>query len=211
MGLRTRLILAGAVLGILAATVLAEPAHAARNVSGGAQVVAGDLMDKAAGDYRLGLGFNLTGLLELNRTFDLRADVGFRWYEGKSSLIGEDGAVPDLGGRAGDRIDGLRVIPTALSLVYRFEDWSRGRYWIPYAAAGFGLYDLRASFAGEDGEIGYNTLFRPGWSARGGVQFHRTSGLFMTVETAVHVVDLPGAWTPTYEIAFGIGALLPGR
>ncbi len=209
MGARTRLILAMAAVGVLAVAIWAEPAHAARNLSGGVQLVAGDLLDKAAGDYRLGLGFNFSGHAELTRTLDVRADLGFRWYEGELARIGEDGAVPDLGGAPGHRIDGLRMMPTTLSLVYRFEDWSGGRFWIPYAAAGFGLYDLRASFAGDDGVVEYNNLFKPGWNARAGVQFHRTSGLFVTVESAVHLLDLPGAWTPTYDLAFGIGALLP--
>ncbi len=211
MGTRTRSIMAMAAVGVLSAVILVQPACAGRSVSGGVQLVAGDLLDKAAGDYRLGLGFNFTGNAELTRTLDLRADLGFRWYEGKLARIGEEGAVPDLGGTPGHRIDGLRMMPAALSLVYRFEDWSRGRFWIPYAAAGFGFYDLRASFADDDGVRAYNNVYRPGWNARIGVQFHRTSGLFVTVESAVNLLDLPGAWTPSYDLAFGIGALLPRR
>lgn len=180
-------------------------------LTGGVQWVASDFLDDAAEDWDLGMGFNLTGILEMSRTFDLRGDWGARWAEGEGRLVRARETGPDFGGEAGEITDGIRVMPFTLDLVYRFEDWSQGRYWLPYAAAGFGYYDMRARFLSPDGQEVSRNLYRSGWNLRGGVQLHRTSGLFVTLESAVHLVDTPGQWSPLYDLSLGIGAYLPGR
>lgn len=203
-------VLVGLALGLglgLVSSLLAGPAHAQQ---GGAmfQGLASDLFDRAADDYDVGLGFNLSGDYRLHSQFGVRADLGFRWIEGEDTVIGT-AAEPDLGGRPGERTEGLRLIPITAGIVYRIEQWSQGAFWVPYVSAGLGFYDIRATYTGEDGLERNSDLFETGWHGRVGVNFHRTSGLFVNVESAVHLVDTPGRWTPLYDISFGVGTVVP--
>jgi hypothetical protein len=175
------------------------------------QWVVADAMGNASEDWKPGMGFNLYGSLPVARAFDLRGDWGGRWLGGEARLVTDLDPEPRWGGRVGETTEGLRVMPTTLDLVYRFEGWSQGRFWVPYAAAGPGMYDIRATFADAEGTDRDHTLFRFGWHLRGGVRLHRTSGMHISLETAIHFIDTPGKMSPMWEAALGLGALVPGR
>jgi hypothetical protein len=176
-----------------------------------AQWVVADVMEDASGDWKPGLGFNLLCSLPVSRSLDLRVDWGGRWFEGEQRIVADPDHEPRLGGLVGETTEALRVIPATLDLVYRFEDWSQGRFWVPYAAAGPGMYDLRATFADAEGKERDHALFRFGWHLRGGVRLHRTSGMHISLETAIHFIDTPGKMSPMWEASLGLGALVPGR
>jgi hypothetical protein len=175
------------------------------------QWVVGDVIPNGSADWKPGMGFNFFGSLPVCRTLDLRADWGGRWLGGEQRLVTDADDTPRWGGRVGETTEALRVMPATLGLVYRFEGWSRGRFWVPYAAAGPGLYDMRATFTDADGNERDHALFRFGWHVRGGVQLHRTSGMHVSLETAVHFIDTPGRMSPMWEVSLGLGALVPGR
>jgi hypothetical protein len=176
-----------------------------------AQWVVADVMESDSEDWKPGLGFNVSGSLPVNRTLDLRADWGGRWLEGERRAITDGDHEPRWGGLVGETTEALRVMPATLGLVHRFEGWSQGRFWVPYAAAGPGVYDLRATFADAEGTERDHALFRFGWHLRGGVRLHRTSGLHISLETAIHFIDTPGKMSPMWEASLGLGALVPGR
>jgi hypothetical protein len=69
---------------------------------------------------------------------------------------------------------------------------------------------MRATFLDAEGVARDHTLSRFGWHVRTGVRLHRTSGMHVSLETAVHFIDTPGKMTPMWEAALGIGSLLPG-
>ncbi len=174
------------------------------------QWVVADALGPVARDWKLGMGFNVYGSLPFSSRLDVRADCGGRWLEGEDRVVTHPERAPRWGGEAGESTRDLRVMPFTLDLVYRFEAWSHGRFWVPYVAAGPGLYDLRGTFMSADGEERDHTLFDYGWNARGGVRLHRTSGLHISLETAVHLVNTPGEWSPFWEVALGLGAIVPG-
>jgi hypothetical protein len=174
----------------------------------GGQWVASDFFDRAAPDWNLGMGFNVSGIVELGRTTDLRLDWGARWADGEMRPIQNRWHKPSFGGRVGEVYDQIRVMPSTVDLVYRFEDWSRGRYWLPFVGAGVGYYDMQVRRLDSRGEELFNNLYRFGFNARTGLQLHRTSGLFIMAESAVHWVDLPGKRTPLYDVSLGFGTFL---
>lgn len=176
-----------------------------------AQWVVADLMEDASQGWTPGLGFNLSGSLPVCRTLDLRADWGARWLDGDQRRVADLDHEPRWGGRVGETTEALRVMPATLGLVHRFEGWSQGRFWVPYAAAGLGRYDLRATFADAEGDERDHGFFRFGWHLRGGVRLHRTSGMHISLETAIHFIDTPGKVSPMWEASLGLGALVPGR
>jgi hypothetical protein len=176
-----------------------------------AQWVVADAIEDTPGDWKPGMGFSLSGNLPVNPTFDLRADWGGRWLEGEQRMVTDPNHEPRLGGLVGETTEALRVMPATLGLVYRFEGWSQGRFWVPYAAAGIGRYDLRATFADADANERDHAFARFGWHLRGGVRLLRTSGMHISLETAMHFIDTPGKMTPMWEAALGLGALVPGR
>lgn len=174
------------------------------------QVIGSDFLDRSRDDWNSGLGFGLTTQWRLGKNWDARGDVGGRWYEGALRVSEGEGSEPDWGSRVGEQTDGLQAIPVNAGLVYRFEQWSDGRFWVPYAGVGGGFYDLEAHFlSGESERV--HRLYRFGWHVRAGVRLERTSGVFVTLESAVHTVDVPARWTPLYDLALGVGASLPSR
>jgi hypothetical protein len=174
------------------------------------QWVVGDALGPAARDWKLGMGFNVYGSLPVSSRFDVRGDCGLRWLEGEDRLVTNPDRAPRWGGLPGETTQDLRVMPFTLDLVHRFEGLSHGQFWVPYLAAGPGFYDMRATFADADGVERDHTLFDFGWNARGGVRFYRTSGLHISLEAATHLVNTPGEWSPFWEVALGLGAIVPG-
>ncbi len=76
------------------------------------------------------------------------------------------------------------------------------------ALRGIGLYETQASFRSSDGSICKHNLFRARWNAPAGVHLERTAGLVVNLETAVNAVDVPGRWTPFFDVGIGVGAKL---
>jgi hypothetical protein len=175
------------------------------------QWVVADVMENGSEDWKPGMGFNLSGSLPVGRVLDLRADWGGRWLEGESRLITDPNHEPRWGGQAGETTEALRVMPATLDLVCRLEGVSMGRYWVPYVGAGPGMYDLRATFADADAAERDHSLFRFGWHVRAGALLHRTSGLHLSLETAVHFIDTPGKLSPMWEAGLGLGTIVTGR
>lgn len=208
--LAASVLLAAATLAGASAPVRAQSGATTQPAFGGAafQGLASDVFDDADGDYRLGLGFNVQGFYTVHPFFDVRADVGFRWIEGQSTTVLEN-AEPELGGRPGETIHDLRIMPFTVGFVYRIEQWSQGRFWVPYVSAGLGYYDMRAEFLDEAGEERHDNLFKVGYHGRAGVNFHRTSGLFLNLEAAVHAIDTDRRVTPLYDVSIGVGTVLP--
>lgn len=193
-----------------------EPVSAAMG-SVGVQVTGSDVMDRAADDYRFGPGFNISGTVPLARRIDVRADFGVRFLEGEQTSQGANPA-PDLGARPGERTDGLRVMPFTVDVAYRFEQWSKERFWLPFAAAGLGFYDMEARYLPEDPNaqtgpdedvVRKKNLYAFGWNAKAGVQLHRTSGLFVNLESGIHLINTDRRWTPMCDLSIGIGTILP--
>jgi hypothetical protein len=203
------------VLAILLVLAASAPDAAQASPPGiptvAAQWVVADAYEKAPANWKPGMGFNLSGSLPVCCNFDLRANWGGCWLDGKMRSITDPDRVPRWGGRRGEMTKALRVMPATLDLVYRFEGWSQQRFWVPYVAAGLGRYDLQSTFADSEGMEREQASARFGWLLRGGVRLHRTSGLHVSLETAVHFIDTPGKTTPMWEAALGLGALMPGR
>lgn len=174
-------------------------------------VVADVLEGDVPSNWKPGLGFNLYGSLPVSRTLDVRADWGGRWIEGEQRIVTELDRGARFGGLPGETTERLRVMPATFCLVHRLECLSRGRFWVPYLATGPGLYDFRATFADAEGTERNDALFRFGWHLRGGVRLHRTSGLHVSLESAIHFIDTPGKMSPMWEVSLGLGALVPGR
>ncbi len=150
----------------------------------------------------------------------MRGDFGVRFLEGEQVAPSESGEdAPDLRARPGERTDGLRIMPFTVDVVRRFEEWSKGRYWVPYAGAGIGLYDIQARYLPEDPNAGVGVpdeeivrkanVFEFGWNAKAGVNMHRTSGIFVNLESGLHLIDTPRRWTPVYDLSMGVGTILP--
>ncbi|MCA9727235.1 MAG: outer membrane beta-barrel protein, partial [Candidatus Eisenbacteria bacterium] len=185
------------------------------------QGVGSDVFDRLADDYRFGLGFNFLGSYEISRVWDLRGDFGVRFLEGEQVSQTRELQAPDLGARYGERTDGLRVMPITVDVVRRMEEWSRNRFWVPYAGAGLGFYDIQARYLPEDPEAGVgmpdedlvrkDNIFKFGWNAKVGVNLHRTSGLFVNLESGLHMIDTRRRWTPMYDVSLGVGTILPRR
>lgn len=207
--------LAALALGLL----LAAPVGDARAANGAMQAhgIGSDFLDRSRDEWGFGLGLGAAVSYRVSSHFDLRGDISARWYEGESREFSGADRTPRWGQKEGEVTDGLRAIPFTAELVYRFEDWSRGRYWLPYVGAGPGLYDLEARFVQSDGGVDDETterthnLFRAGWHVRGGVRFERTSGLYMLIESAVHSIDVPGRWTNLYDVGIGVGGFFPSH
>ena len=211
LGPRSTLVSGLSALALLAAlTVWPVPAQSQAPLGSATfQGLASNVFDDARDDYRMGLGFNFSGSYSFHSFFDVRADLGFRWIEGENTLVRQLGR-PDLGGQAGETTQNLRVMPFTLGLIYRAEQWSQGRFWVPYVGLGAGFYDVRAEFANEETfEERHANLFKVGYHGRAGVNFHRTSGMFMNVEAAVHAIDTDREWTPLYDVSVGVGVTLP--
>lgn len=176
-----------------------------------AQFVISDVFESDSENWKPGPGFNLTGSLPVSCTFDVRADWGGRWLEGEHRIVTDEDPEPRWGGLDGETTEGLRVMPATLGLVYRFENLSKGRFWVPYLGTGPGFYDFQATFADAEGNERNDALFEFGWHVRGGVRLHRTSGMHISLETAVHFIDTPGKISPMWEVSLGLGSLVPGR
>jgi hypothetical protein len=54
-------------------------------------------------------------------------------------------------------------------------------------------------------------IFEFGWNAKMGVNMHRTSGLFINLESGLHLINTARRWTPTYDLSLGVGTILPVR
>lgn len=201
----------------------------------GVQGAASDFFDYSADDYDGGPGINFFGTYRLNEVFDVRADVGVRFLEGDENLQRAFRPVPDLGARRGELTGNARVLPFTVDLVYRAERWSQGRFWVPYAAAGLGFYDMKLEYVGasqatldeldaepHDGDEGLGDearvvageeraqhLYEFGWNGKVGVNLYRTSGIFVNVESGVHGIQTAGRWQPMWDVSFGVGAVLP--
>lgn len=220
--------------GAAAAFLLAVPAAAlAGSGAFGVQGTASDLFDNAADDYDGGPGINFFGVYRLNDTWDLRADVGARFLEGDERLQVAWEPTPNLGARRGERSGNARVLPFTVDLVYRAEKWSAGRFWVPYVGFGLGFYDLELTYVGADeatlaelaaesegdgagpapevvaGEERTHHLYEFGWNGRVGVNLHRTSGIFVNVESGVHGIQTERRWQPMWDVAIGVGTVLP--
>lgn len=173
----------------------------------------------ADSDWDPGFGFGLNGTVPLHRGFELRADCGGRWLEGGPRLAADRAGQPRWGGPVGFEPDGIRVTPVTLSFVHRGERYSHGRFWVPYFGAGPGFYDMRASYRSIPNDVAVSAvreewnhnLFRFGWHGRAGAYLYRTSGLYIDLGGAVHYIDVPGKWSPLWELSFGIGTHLRGR
>jgi hypothetical protein len=170
-----------------------------------------DVVGNGPEDWKPGMGFDLAASLPVGHKLDVRFDWGANWLEGESRLITDANHPPRWGGQEGETTEALRVMPFTLDLVYRMEGVSKGRYWVPYVAAGPGFYDMQATFADAEAVERDHSLFEFGWNLRGGVRFHRTSGLHVSLETAVHFIDTPGKMSPMWEVGVGLGSLIPGR
>ncbi len=217
-----------ACLGLLlAATALvaapSDAVAAGKGPSGAVQLVASGWTGRADRDWNPGPGFALTGRLPITRALELRADVGSRWLDGADHAVSNPHRAPRWGGQLGERSRSMRVIPITFDLVYHFERISKGRFWIPYAGFGPGFYDIRSTWAaagtpvgldgdalGDDDDLIDHNLFRTGWHLRGGVEFHRVSGIYLDLGSAVHFVGLPGRVSPLWEVSFGVGSIFSG-
>lgn len=219
---------------VLGATVLVAAPHDAvaggAGPSGAVQLVASGWAGRADRDWNPGPGFALTGRLPITRALELRADVGSRWLDGADHAVSNPHRAPRWGGRMFERSRSMRMIPITFDLVYHFERISKGRFWIPYAGFGPGFYDIRSTWVAADARtpgdgipavidgdalradddlIDHN-LFCTGWHLRGGVEFHRVSGLYLDLGSAVHFVGLPGRVSPLWEVSFGVGSIFSG-
>ncbi|MFN8547981.1 MAG: hypothetical protein U0527_08465 [Candidatus Eisenbacteria bacterium] len=189
-----------------------SPCPASNSKASGLIAITGsNFFDRSADLWDFGTGLDLAGIVPIGRALDLRLDTGGRWFEGSDAVVRDPGRAPRWGAKQGETPAALRAIPTTLSLVYRLEQWSNGRYWVPYLGGGFGLYDFHASYESAANGARAHDLFRAGWHVRGGVQLHRTSGLFIDVQTAVHAVDVPGHWASFFDLGVGVGAELPAH
>jgi hypothetical protein len=217
-------ILAG-FLAVAALLGAGAPAQGTPCGSGSVSWVASDFFDRAAKDWRMGMGFDLSASLCLAPKLDLRGDWGLRWADGTHQMITSTTPRPDWGGAPGYVTERLRTMPLTCDLIYRPGCCCRSAC-APYIGAGLGFYDLQAKLrrgdtipenqkmgdaddvvAGEREIIG--DIYRFGWNARVGARFHRTSGLFVQVESALHYVELPGHWTPAYDVSLGFGTNFP--
>ena len=209
------LLIVSKALSVLLVFVASAPgpvrAGTPRNPTVAAHWVVADVAEDGSENWKPGLGFDLSGSLPVSRSLDLRAGWGGRWLDGEHRMVAGPDQELRWGGQVNETTEALRVMPATLGLVYRFDGWSRGRFWVPYAAAGAGRYDLRATFADAEGNERDDARFRFGWHLRGGVRLHRTSGMHIALETAIHFIDTPGKMSPMWEASFGLGALVPGR
>ncbi|MCA9754691.1 MAG: outer membrane beta-barrel protein [Candidatus Eisenbacteria bacterium] len=224
------------VIGLGLGLLVANPGSGlAATGSVGVQGTASDLFDYAADDFDGGPGINFFGTYRLNETFDARFDAGARFLEGNETLNRAFFAAPDLGARRGELTGNARVLPFTLDLVYRGEKWSQGRFWLPYVAVGLGFYDMEIEYIGADqatldelhdeaeeldmhpenypevvaGEARTQHVYEFGWNAKLGVNLYRTSGMFVNLESGVHGIQTDERWQPMWDVAIGIGALLP--
>ncbi|MBK8231659.1 MAG: outer membrane beta-barrel protein [Candidatus Eisenbacteria bacterium] len=195
--------------GVAAARTPAGPGKSPLQLFG--QLATSIPAGRAGDDWDLATGVGLGGIYRVAPTWDVRLDTGARWYDGSGRAIDDAERPPRWGARQGELTEGLRVIPTTFGLVRRFEGWSDGRFWIPYAGFGPGLYDMQATFRDTFAEERKHNLFRFGWHARAGVQLQRTSGMFINFETAAHAVDVPGKWSTLFDLNIGVGAQLSAR
>jgi hypothetical protein len=207
---------------LAAAALLCAGAPAQGRPCGSASVnwVASDFFDRAAKDWRLGMGFDLSASFCVAPRLDVRGDWGLRWADGTRQRITSNTPRPNWGGSPGDETLRLRTMPLTCDLIYRME-CCRSACCAPYFGAGLGFYDLQARFrkgeaapdldkasdADDAGMIA--NIYRFGWNARLGADFLRTSGLFVRVESALHYVELPGHWTPAYDVSLGFGTTFP--
>ena len=228
--------LAVSVIGLGFGLLLAIPRDGfAGSGAIGVQGTATDLFDYSADDYDGGPGLDFFGLYRLNGLFDVRADVGARFLEGDEDLQRAFRPAPDLGARRGELVGNARILPFTVDLVYRAEPWSKGRFWVPYVAAGLGFYDMELKYVGADqvtldelaaepheegdhhedmavvvaGEERTQRLFEFGWNGKVGVHLYRTSGIFVNLESGVHGIHTDRRWQPMWDVAIGVGAVLP--
>ncbi len=195
------------------------------------QGIASDLFDKSADDYDGGPGLELSGFYRIHKFLDVRANVGARFLEGNQIAQMEGRRAPDLGARWGERPDKARVMPFTVDLIVRAEQWSKGRFWVPYAGVGIGFYDVEVTYLpsliGEeppetegfargddpDSPVAEDTrtarLYKFGWNGKAGVRLYRTSGMFVNLESAVHGIDTDRRWQPMWDVSVGVGFLLP--
>lgn len=205
---------------LIAISALSSSATGAGTVA--LQGCGSDVFDRLGDSYHFGVGFNFLGTYQVAPKWDVRGDFGVRFLEGEQipqSELGEES--PDLRAIPGERTDGLRIMPFTLDIVRRFEELSKGRYWVPYAAAGIGLYDMQARYLPADPDAGVGqpddeivrkaNIFEFGWNAKMGVNMHRTSGLFINLESGLHLINTARRWTPTYDLSLGVGTILPVR
>jgi hypothetical protein len=175
----------------------------------------------AGKDWDLGFGFALAGAVPFGRALELRGDWGARWLDGDHRVAVSRPThhdEPRWGGPAGWESASLRVMPATLSLGYRGDRWARGRFWSPYVGFGPGFYDMRATYrephagplADSPPAEWNHDLFRFGWHLRAGAYLYRTSGLYLDLGGAIHFVDVPGEWSPLWEVSLGVGSLLRG-
>jgi len=205
---------------LFAVAGLASPALGVGTVA--VQGCGSDVFDRLGDGYRFGLGFNFLGTYQVAPRWDLRGDFGARFLEGEQVSLSElGGDAPDLRAFPGERTDGLRIMPFTFDVVRRFEEWSQGRYWVPYAAAGIGFYDMQARYLPADPDAAQGVpdddlvrkanIFDFGWNAKVGVNMHRTSGIFVNLESGLHLINTRRRWTPTYDLSLGVGTILPVR
>jgi hypothetical protein len=228
--------IAVSVIGFGLGLLLVTPADGfAGSGAIGVQGTASDLFDYSADDYDGGPGINFFGVYRLNDLFDVRADVGARFLEGDENLQSAFRPAPDLGARRGELTGNARILPFTVDLVYRCERWSQGRFWVPYVAAGLGFYDMELDYVGADqatldelaaephdgGEDHHEAemvvagaertqrLYKFGWNTKVGVHLYRTSGIFVNLESGVHGIQTDRRWQPMWDVAVGVGAVLP--
>lgn len=202
------------------AAVPSEALAGGRPAAGAVSLVVSGWGDRAGRDWNPGPGFALTGRLPVTRQLEVRADVGGRWLDGADHAVTDPAREPRWGGQLGERSRSLRMIPVTFDLVHHLEKVSKGRFWIPYIGGGPGFYDIETTWTpsehssteGDDAGEAWvdHHLFKTGWHLRGGVEFHRVSGMYLDLGTAVHFVGLPGRVSPHWEVSLGLGSLVPG-
>jgi hypothetical protein len=96
------------------------------------------------------------------------------------------------------------------------EQWSKERFCRRSWARS--VYDLQARYLPEDPNaqtgpdedvVRKKNLYAFGWNAKAGVQLHRTSGLFVNLESGIHFIDTDRRWTPMCDVSIGVGTILP--
>jgi len=238
MSLRKGAILGRAGLfGLLALIGIAGDGFAEPRGTIGLQGTFSDVFDRIDDDYRGGPGFNFFGAYHLSRSFDVRGDFGARFLDGEGTRLYTHKPTPDLRSQFGEATEEMRVMPFTVDLVYRLEQVSKGRFWVPYVALGAGLYDIQVTYLPSDStskiphshdeggrpltSLGGNELddefdkgrkqniFDFGWNAKAGVNLHRTSGLFVNLEAGAHAINTRRRWTPMYDVSIGVGTILP--
>ena len=190
---------------LLAAGPVAAESGIPLDVGGG--LIAGGYLEDLRRDWRAGPGGTLFIQLPLPHDLEARLSGSMLWSVG-SGRSRTAGGGPDLGGRPGDLPDAIRRTSVEGALLWRLEPLAIGQVGVPYVGAGLSAYELAATYSAPGGGERGSARWDPGAHLVAGLRFYRTSGLFVAVETKLHGIDTPGAWSYAYEGGVLIGWMI---